>query len=202
MHPSRATGVGNLIHSLTLHRTLWRMVGLVLLLVSECWRALAKGTAWVGFYCAILLLLTNHRSRTTLHDTRARRRESRSTHATAAAAAATEQHHARARRPARRAHRARSHSTAAGSSAAELQAPDTTHERRRTTTKRCCVPTRAQSRRRRSMGNAKTGVSPWQRGPVAVARAGGFLFPLMRAWLEQPHGRRHKAPPPPCALTT
>ena len=24
----------------------------------------------------------------------------------------------------------------------------------------------------------------------------------MRAWLEQPHGRRHKAPPPPCALTT
>jgi len=24
----------------------------------------------------------------------------------------------------------------------------------------------------------------------------------MRAWLEQPHGRRHKAPPPPCTLTT
>ena len=24
----------------------------------------------------------------------------------------------------------------------------------------------------------------------------------MRAWLEQPHGRRHKAPPQPCALTT
>ena len=27
-------------------------------------------------------------------------------------------------------------------------------------------------------------------------------FPPMRAWLEQPHGRRHKAPPQPCALTT
>ena len=24
----------------------------------------------------------------------------------------------------------------------------------------------------------------------------------MRAWLEQPHGRRHKAPPQPCVLTT
>ena len=29
-----------------------------------------------------------------------------------------------------------------------------------------------------------------------------FLFPPIRAWLEQPHGRRHKAPPQPCALTT
>ena len=27
-------------------------------------------------------------------------------------------------------------------------------------------------------------------------------IPPMRAWLEQPHGRRHKAPPQPCALTT
>ena len=26
--------------------------------------------------------------------------------------------------------------------------------------------------------------------------------PPMRAWLEQPHGRRHKAPPQPCVLTT
>ena len=43
-------------------------------------------------------------------------------------------------------------------------------------------------------------VSPRQRGPVA--RAGGLLLPPMRAWLEQPHGRRHKAPPQPCALTT
>ena len=24
---------------------------------SGCWRALAKGTVWAGFYCAILLLL-------------------------------------------------------------------------------------------------------------------------------------------------
>ena len=80
------------------------------------------------------------------------------------------------------------------------EAPDTTHERRRATTKRCCVPTRAQSRRRRSMGHAETWCSPRQRGPVA--RAGGLLLPPMRAWLEQPHGRRHKAPPQPCALTT
>ena len=33
-------------------------------------------------------------------------------------------------------------------------------------------------------------------------RAGALLLPPMRAWLEQPHGRRHKAPPQPCALTT
>jgi len=72
--------------------------------------------------------------------------------------------------------------------------------RRRTTTKRCCVPSRAQSRRRRSMGHVKTWCPPRQRGPVA--RAGGFLLPPMRAWLEQPHGRHHKAPPQPCALTT
>ena len=39
-----------------------------------------------------------------------------------------------------------------------------------------------------------------KRGPVA--RAGGLPFPPMRAWLEQPHRRRHKAPPQPCALTT
>ena len=42
--------------------------------------------------------------------------------------------------------------------------------------------------------------SPRQRGPVV--RAGGRLPPPMRAWLEQPHGRHHKAPPQPCALTT
>ena len=76
----------------------------------------------------------------------------------------------------------------------------TTHERRRTTTKRCYVPTRAQSRRRRSMGHVKTWWSPRQRGPVA--RAGRFPLPPMRAWLEQPHGRRHKAPHQPSALTT
>ena len=29
-----------------------------------------------------------------------------------------------------------------------------------------------------------------------------FLRLLLRAWLTQPHDRRHKAPPPPCALTT
>ena len=29
-----------------------------------------------------------------------------------------------------------------------------------------------------------------------------LLSLLMRAWLEQPHGRHHKAPPQPCALTT
>ena len=39
-----------------------------------------------------------------------------------------------------------------------------------------------------------------KRGPAA--RAGDFHLPPMRAWLEQPHGRHHKAPPPPCALTT
>ena len=74
------------------------------------------------------------------------------------------------------------------------QLSDTTHKRRRTTTKRCCVPTRAQSRRRRSMGHGRTGRPPRQWG----AR----LPPPMRAWLTQPHGRRHKAPPQPCALTT
>ena len=30
----------------------------------------------------------------------------------------------------------------------------------------------------------------------------GRLPPPMRAWLKQPHGRRQKAPPQPCALTT
>ena len=35
-----------------------------------------------------------------------------------------------------------------------------------------------------------------------VARAGGLPLPLMRAWFEQSHGRHHKAPPQPCALTT
>ena len=52
------------------------------------------------------------------------------------------------------------------------------------------------------MGHVSTGWSPQpqQRGPVA--RAGGRLSPPMRAWLKQPHGRRHKAPPQPCALTT
>ena len=80
------------------------------------------------------------------------------------------------------------------------QTPNTTHERRRTTTKRCCVPARAQSRRRRSMGHVSTGRPPRQRGPVA--RAGARLSPPMRAWLKQPHGRHHKAPPQPCALTT
>ena len=68
------------------------------------------------------------------------------------------------------------------------------NERRRTTTKRCCVPTRAQSRRRRSMGYGRTGRPPRQRGRR--------LPPPMQAWLTQPHGRRHKAPPQPCALTT
>ena len=50
------------------------------------------------------------------------------------------------------------------------------------------------------MGEARTGVPPRQQDPVA--RAGAFLPPPMRAWLEQPHGRHHKAPPQPCALTT
>ena len=39
-----------------------------------------------------------------------------------------------------------------------------------------------------------TGRPPRQRG--------GRLAPPMRAWLTPPHGRRHKAPPQPCALTT
>ena len=69
------------------------------------------------------------------------------------------------------------------------------NERRRTTTKRCCVPTiRAQSRRRRSAGYGDTGRPPRQWG----AR----LVPPMRAWLTPPHGRRHRAPLQPCALTT
>ena len=142
----------------------------------------------------------NHRART-FHGTRAPHRERHSAHAAPTAAAATGQHHARASRPARRAYRARSHSTAARNSAAEPHAPDTTHERRRTTTKRCCVPARAQSRRRRSMGNVKTGYPPRQRQRGPVARAGRFPFPPMRAWLEQPHGRHHKAPPQSCTLT-
>ena len=49
-------------------------------------------------------------------------------------------------------------------------------------------------------GTQKTWSSPRQRGPIA--RAGRLLFPPMRAWLEQPRGRRHKAPPQPCALPT
>ena len=39
-----------------------------------------------------------------------------------------------------------------------------------------------------------TGWPPRQRGR--------FPVPPMRAWLTQPHGFRHKAPPQPCALTT
>ena len=42
------------------------------------------------------------------------------------------------------------------------------------------------------MGYGRTGRSPRRRG--------GRLPPLMRAWLTPPHGRHHKAPPPPCAL--
>ena len=38
-------------------------------------------------------------------------------------------------------------------------------------------------------------------GAPLRARVPAFS-PPMRAWLEQPHGRRHKAPPQPCALTT
>ena len=50
------------------------------------------------------------------------------------------------------------------------------------------------------MGHVSTGPPPRKRG--LVARAGVHLSPPMRAWLKQPHGRRHKAPPQPCALTT
>ena len=38
--------------------------------------------------------------------------------------------------------------------------------------------------------------------PVLHFSTPSLIFPPMRAWLEQPHGRRHKAPPQPCALTT
>ena len=70
-----------------------------------------------------------------------------------------------------------------------------TYERRRTTTKRCCAPARTQRRRRRSMGHSDTGRPPRQRGCR--------LVPPMRARLiTPPHGRHHKAPPPPCALAT
>ena len=53
----------------------------------------------------------------------------------------------------------------------------------------------AQSRRRRSMEYGGTGPSLRQWG-------GRLVPPPMRAWLTPPHGRRHKAPPQPCALTT
>ena len=65
-----------------------------------------------------------------------------------------------------------------------------------------------QNRLRGVAGNPEAATSPslaqmpQQRSPVAVARAGRFLFPLMRAWLEQSHGRHHKASLQPCALTT
>ena len=38
----------------------------------------------------------------------------------------------------------------------------------------------------------------WASAPATGCR----LVPPMRAWLTPPHGRHHKAPPPPCALTT
>ena len=107
-------------------------------------------------------------------------------------AAATGQQHAHARRTASRARTARAR--LAPPLVAPPPTPDTTDERRRTTTKRCCVLTRAQSRRRRSMGYGGTGPPPRQRGVR--------LVPLIRAWLTLPHGRHHKAPPWPCALTT
>ena len=50
------------------------------------------------------------------------------------------------------------------------------------------------------MGQVRTGPPPRQRGPVV--RTGVRLSLPMRAWLEQPHGRRHKAPPQLCALST
>ena len=53
---------------------------------------------------------------------------------------------------------------------------DTTHERRRTSTKRCCMPTRAQSRRRRSMG--RWGTAELGRRPGNGVAA--FLLPCER----------------------
>ena len=44
------------------------------------------------------------------------------------------------------------------------------------------------------------GLRPGNGAPLR-ARVTAFS-PPMRAWLEQPHGRHHKAPPQPCALTT
>ena len=75
--------------------------------------------------------------------------------------------------------------------------PDTTDERRRTMTKRCCVPTRAQSRRHRSMGYGGTGRPPRQRGDRLL------FLPCERG----SHSRTvvvttNKAPSQPCALTT
>ena len=58
-----------------------------------------------------------------------------------------------------------------------------------------------QSRRRRSIwGTRKLGCRPGNGAPLRARVC--VPFPPMRAWLEQPHGRRHKAPPQPCALTT
>ena len=57
-----------------------------------------------------------------------------------------------------------------------------------------CVPAWTQRRRRRSMGYGGTGRPLRQRGRRLVLP--------MRAWLTPPHGRRHKPPPQPCALTT
>ena len=54
---------------------------------------------------------------------------------------------------------------------------------------------------RRRQGSSRCSALP----PIPNTDAtnmGGRLFPPMRAWLEQPHGRRHKAPPQPCVLTT
>ena len=39
-------------------------------------------------------------------------------------------------------------------------------------------------------------------GGGVVFNSSSSFFSPMRAWLEQPHGRHHKAPPQPCALTT
>ena len=133
-----------------------------------------------------------HRTHARHHD------ESRSARAAAAPAAATgqqQQPHAQPPRAARAAPGLAQHHRQ--KRRRRLQTPRT-NDVRRTTTKRCCVPTtRAQSRRRRSMGYGDTGPPPpppRQRGRRPV--------PPMRAWLTQPHGRRHKAPPQPCALTT
>ena len=60
------------------------------------------------------------------------------------------------------------------------KAPDTTHERRRTTTKRCCVPTRALSRRRRSMGQAENLVAAPGNGAPLRARATSLFLPCER----------------------
>ena len=96
-----------------------------------------------------------------------------------------------ARRTASRTHRARPHRAAASSSAADPRphARTTAHDDEKML--RAHMSTNPETP---MAGYGGTGQSPRQRGRC--------LVPPMRARPTQPHGRRHKALPQPCALTT